>query len=254
LELCEKDFEGKLTCPGEFWPVLSSQPPKCLPSVHLAWLPLMNSLEDWRVAVLTGAIKLLQEIAILAPRFIARRFQKEAWPRLVSLLANGPRERKLLAPGFDASNSQSVTIRVQQSVLQIITNLANKSLEQNDIFEMILPIAREALSVVGKMWIQCTTDAMRESLESTFIALSKLDPDAAWICLLQFSDNIEADLQQRIDIEDLKFTKIEQKRFFGLKANGTWNHGTSAFSPQSILLVQEMLGQVSTFSIPWHAS
>ena len=253
LELCEKDFEGKVTCPGEFWPVLSNQTPKFLPSVHLAWLPLMKSLEDWRVAVLTGSLKLLQEISILAPRFITKRFQKEAWPRLVSLLENGPRERKLLAPGFDALNSHSVTIRVQQNVLRIITDLANKAVEQNDIFEMILPIAREALTVVGKMWTQCSTDATRDNVKSTFIALSKLDPDAAWVCVLQFSDNLEAELRQRMDIEDLNITEIEQKRFFGLQANGNWNHGTNAVSPLSNSMVQEILGQVSAFHIPWHA-
>eukprot|EP00890_Picochlorum_soloecismus_P003712 jgi/Picsp_1/4341/NSC_01847-R2_---NA--- len=250
LELCEKSFEGKVVCPGEFWPVLSNQPPKFLPSVHLAWLPLMKSLEDWRVAVLTGAIRLLQEISILAPRFIARRFQREAWPRLKFLLANGPKERKLIVPGYDASSSQSVIIRIQQSVLQTVTDLADKSLEQNDLFEMILPITRDALSAVGKMWIQCTTSAMRENLESTFVALSKLDPDAAWICVLQFSDNIGAELQQRIDTEDLNITEIEQKRFFGLQANGNRNHGTNA----SILMAQELFGQISAFDIPWHAS
>lgn len=253
LELCEKCFEGKVSFPGEFWPVLSNKPPKFLPSVHLAWLPLMKSLEDWRVAVVTEAIRLLQEISILAPRFIARRFQKEAWSRLKSLLRNGPTERKLIVPGFDASNSQSVTIRVQQSVLQLVTDLAQKSLEQNEIFEMIFPIAREALSVVGRMWIQCTTSTMREKLESAFVALGKLDPDAAWICAIRFSNNIEAELRQRIDIEDLNITKIEQNRFFGFQANGNWNHGTNTCSPQSILVVQELLDKVSALDIPWHA-
>ena len=94
---------------------------------------------------------------------------------------------------------------------------------------------------------------MREKLESAFVALGKLDPDAAWICAIRFSNNIEAELRQRIDIEDLNITKIEQNRFFGFQANGNWNHGTNTCSPQSILVVQELLDKVSALDIPWHA-
>lgn len=101
--------------------------PRMLPSVHLAWAPLVSALQDWRIPVVEVALKFLADCVCLSGKsciiwglcvlgigwlhanknvfvfatgsFLRKRFHDETMPVVQRLLKDGPTQRNIIAPG-----------------------------------------------------------------------------------------------------------------------------------------------------------
>lgn len=98
--------------------------PRLLPSVHLAWAPLVGALKDWRVPVVEAALQLMAEAACLSGSFLRKRFAQEAAPALRRLLSEGPTRRAIIAPGQDDTATPAAVQRAQLAALRCLHRIA----------------------------------------------------------------------------------------------------------------------------------
>lgn len=201
LEIFRKHLEEHIQCEGQIPVVEAKSAPAFLPSIHLLWTPLMGSLNDWRVPVVEQGIVCLRDIVTLAPTFLARRFTKEAWPKLKYLLRHGAPRRNLIVPGHDDTTSPALDARIRKSILHMMTQLAS-SLTQEDSEDLLLPISRhvllEIIGIANK--IQETHEGSQEilgMLKECYVACAPINPDAAWIILYEHGG-----ISQGISIND----------------------------------------------------
>ncbi|GAB4823772.1 hypothetical protein N2152v2_010818 [Parachlorella kessleri] len=177
--------------------------PKLLPSVHLLWMPLMGALKDWRVSLLEAALAALADLASVAGSFLARRFGQEAWPALQRLLREGPPGKHIIAPGGidltdcvltagqDDLTSPASVQRVRCSVLCCLRSMAADPGASGPAVagssgggaEVVGPTAGAVLPVVGEWMGDKQPAVLREQATQAFMALAKLDSDAAWTLL-----------------------------------------------------------------------
>lgn len=184
LEIFKNDVEEHVKCEGQFIPVESANPPSFLPSVHLMWRPLMGSLGDLRVPVIEASITCLMEMMLLAPKFLARRFNTDAWPKIQSLLANGPPKSNLIAPGQEDRTSPAILRRIRKAILHFTGSLISKLTEEN-AQEVMLPTTCSFLSLLMELMRSSTGDnqSIEQEMQSCFASLASIDPDAAWVLL-----------------------------------------------------------------------
>lgn len=210
LEIFKNDVEDHVKCEGQFIPVESTNPPSFLPSVHLMWRPLMGALGDLRVAVVEASIACLMEMVLLAPKFLARRFNTDAWPKLKSLLANGPPKSNHIVPGQEDRTSPAILRRIRRAVLQFVSSLISK-LTEEDAQEVFLPAARGFLSSLLDLMRSSREDnqSIEHEIQSCFVSLASIDPDAAWVFLYNMNtqDQSEASITPA---PDLCMDKIQQ--------------------------------------------
>ncbi|KAL4440079.1 hypothetical protein ABPG75_003080 [Micractinium tetrahymenae] len=160
--------------------------PRMLPSVHLAWAPLMGALQDWRVSVVESALQFLADCACLAGSFLRKRFAQEALPQLQRLLRDGPARRNIIAPGQDDTTSPATVQRAQLAVLRCLHQIASCRDQlaiagvSSSASEALVPSAHLLLAAVGDMMGSRQAAPVREQATQTYIALARIDPDAAW--------------------------------------------------------------------------
>ncbi len=212
LELFTKQLEERIECKGQV-PVVETKPsPTFLPSIHLLWTPLMGSMNDWRTPVLEEAIECLGDILLLAPGFLARRFYKDAWPKLKEFVEHGAPKRNLIVPGHDDMSSPALDARMQRAVLRMIIHLVSK-LTQEDCANLFLPISRELLRDIIR--ISRKNEDKRpanpihdisDTLRDCYAAIASVNPDAAWAILYDHG-GISHDRTFTGDISDLHVEK-----------------------------------------------
>ena len=182
LEIFKKDLEELVKCEGQIPPIDRHAIPTFLPSVHLLWLPLMGSLVDRRVPVIEGAIRCLEGVLHLAPSFLARRFKTEAWPKIKTLLRNGPPKQALLAPGLDDTTSPDVLARIRRAVLHAVQGLVS-GLSTEDARSVLLPISRDLLEEILRLKEAHTERPVAALLQESYFQVASINPDVAWILL-----------------------------------------------------------------------
>ena len=182
LEIFKNDLEELVKCEGQIPPIERHAIPTFLPSVHLLWLPLMGSLGDSRVPVLEGAIRCLKDVLLLAPSFLSRRFKTEAWPKIKTILRNGPPKQQLLTPGHDDTTSPDVLARIQRAVLHAIQELIS-ALSNEDARSIFLPISRDLLEEILRLKKTGTEPSVSAVLQESYFQVASINPDVAWILL-----------------------------------------------------------------------
>ena len=205
LEMYKKQLEESIQCKGQTPVIEKNAPPTFLPSIHLLWTPLMGSLNDWRTPVLEEAIGCLGDILLLAPAFLARRFTKEAWPRLQKILEQGAPRRNLIVPGHDDTSSPALDAKMQRAVLNMIIHLTSR-LGQQESADLLLSISRDILRdiLVISRRLQATKQSsmhdISDTLRDCYAAMASVNPDAAWMILYN-NGGISPDIV--IDIDDV---------------------------------------------------
>lgn len=208
MEIFKKQLEEAIKCQDQLPVVDTKTTPTFLPSIHLLWTPLMGSLSDWRAPVLEEAIECLTNILLLAPGFLARRFTKDAWPKLRAMLQHGAPRRNLIVPGNDDTTSPALDARIQRAVLHMILQLTAK-LTREQAGELLLPISRETLrdiiylSEKSQERQHSTMVDVQGILQECYAALAQVNPDAAWIILYEHGA-ISHGINIKQDISDVK--------------------------------------------------
>jgi len=178
VEICAKQIDPVVMPPGGVvGPTPDPSTAAFLPSVHLLWSPLMGALSDWRVAVVESVLSMLSHISQLAGSFLARRFSEEAWPVMQRLLQEGPSQRRIIAPGQDDLSSPVVVQRAQRAVLACLRTMATGGQGPEAILS---PVAGVAVVAVADLMGEKHPAVIREHATTAFVALSGIDPDAAW--------------------------------------------------------------------------
>ena len=178
VEICAKQIDPVVIPPGGVvGPGPDPTSAAFLPSVHLFWSPLMGALRDWRVAVVESVLLMLSHVSQLAGSFLTRRFSEEAWPVMQRLLLEGPCQKKIIAPGQDDISSPAVIQRAQRAVLACLRTMATGGQGPEAILS---PVAGEALAVTANLMGEKYPAVIREHATTAFVALSGIDPDAAW--------------------------------------------------------------------------
>jgi hypothetical protein len=160
--------------------------PRMLPSVHLAWAPLLGALQDWRVSVVEAALQFLADCTCLSGSFLRKRFAREAAPALQRLLAEGPTHRNIIAPGQDDITSPVVVQRAQLAVLRCLERIATHATPlaiagiDSSASAALVPALHTLLPAVGDAMGGRQPASVRERATQTYIALARVDPDVAW--------------------------------------------------------------------------
>jgi TELO2-interacting protein 1 len=178
VEICAKQIDPVVMPPGGIvGPTPDPTKTAFLPSVHLLWSPLMGALSDWRVAVVESALSMLNHVSYLAGSFLTRRFSEEAWPKMQRLLKEGPSQRRIIAPGQDDLSSPAVVQRAQRAVLACVRDIATGGEGSEAI---ITPVAGAVLVAAADLMGEKHPAVIREHATNAFVAISGVDPDAAW--------------------------------------------------------------------------
>ncbi|KAG7670538.1 hypothetical protein Ndes2526B_g00298 [Nannochloris sp. 'desiccata'] len=178
VEICAKQIDPVVMPPGGvIGPTPDPTTTAFLPSVHLLWSPLMGALGDWRVAVVESVLSMLSHVSQLAGSFLTRRFSEEAWPVMQRLLKKGPCQKRIIAPGQDDLSSPAVVQRAQRAVLACLRTMATGGQGPEAILS---PVAGAALVLTADLMGEKHPAVIREHATNAFVALSGVDPDAAW--------------------------------------------------------------------------
>lgn len=162
--------------------------------------------------MLEEAIGCLGDILLLAPGFLARRFTKEAWPRLKKILEQGAPRRNLIVPGHDDTSSPALDAKMQRAVLNMIIHLTSR-LGPQESADVLLSISRDILRdiIVISRRLQTTKQSsmhdISDTLRDCYAAMASVNPDAAWMILFK-NGGMSPDIV--IDIDDVKPDKASK--------------------------------------------
>ncbi|KAI8111485.1 hypothetical protein M9435_003985 [Picochlorum sp. BPE23] len=247
LEIFKNDVEEHIKCEGQFIPVESANPPSFLPSVHLMWRPLMGSLGDLRVPVIEASITCLKEMMLLAPKFLARRFNTDAWPKIQSLLVNGPPKSTLIVPGQEDRTSPAILRRIRKAILHFASSLISKLTEEN-AQEVMLPITRSFLSSLMDFMQSSTggNQSIDQEMQSCFASLASIDPDAAWVLLYNKNGLPEPSMEPSPDLCMEKVQPILETLIQPSRQEEPTLQSVQTFAHMDII--------TNTLPIPWHGN
>ncbi|GFR39642.1 hypothetical protein Agub_g108, partial [Astrephomene gubernaculifera] len=197
--------------------------PKVLPAVAAGWGPLMATLRDARTPVVERGLAAVAElVAVAGGRFLARRFQQEAWPVLQRLLTHGtahtpgqlslgteavraaPPSRRLTASlsdggggisvmgGEDAAGSlaPAAVTRVRVAALGCLESVCRCPDATVAVRTLTWAIAQAALPFLGA----AHAAPLHEAARATLLAVAALDPDGVWLLLYDTSSNMPPSL------------------------------------------------------------
>lgn len=206
LDLYKNEIEPEISPPGGLQVLSDPIVPTFLPSIHLLWTPLIAALDDWRISVVESALCMLRDVVMLSGSFLARRFEKDAWPRLSALLIRGPShpKRKMIVPGQDDISTPVVLQRAQRGVLECLHAIASTPAKDEAAGGSVLSpgVLTTVLSAVSSLLNEGSSTErgirtsvssakhaviapiVREAATNCFVALATLDPDAAWSLLI----------------------------------------------------------------------
>ncbi len=255
VEICAKRIDPVIMPPnGIIGPTPDPTTAAFLPSVHLLWSPLMGALSDWRVAVVESVLLMLSHISQLAGSFLTRRFSEEAWPIMAKLLKEGPSQKRIIAPGQDDLSSPAVLQRAQHAVLACVRSMATGGPGPEAI---ISPVAASALVAAADLMGGKHPAMIRENATTAFVALSKVDPDAAWgllVAAIRSSHSAATMASKRLEV-------VVVEDFVGLPTMAEIctapPSGSEKFVPIGLKTCGEtkllaLLKQVNELPVGWH--
>lgn len=156
------------------------QMPRLLPSVHLLWEPMMLALADDRDPLVEATLSALGDVIKLAGSFLARRFAKEAWPRVKEQLegrrsvSRGSHRPALVFPGRDIPEAPGATLRLQCAACLLLQRLADGQDQEPDVLggggaqEVVEGVAEDAIPTVAALLDDTGPVHLREAATKVF--------------------------------------------------------------------------------------
>ena len=163
--------------------------PRLLPSVHLAWVPLMGAVgSSSKVSQVEAALQLLAEITVLSGTFLGKRWRDEALPALLRLLAGASSTSASSSIDTASSPSAGGTARMLRGIMECLLRIAACRTQValagalGSPSAVLLPGLHGILKGVLPL-VESATPSLRALAIKLLTALAALDPDAAWATL-----------------------------------------------------------------------